>query len=318
MPLFINFPAWLKPEIIPGLPIRWYGLMYFVAFFVAYLVFMRLVKERKLGWSAEQVQGIFFWGILGLLIGARLFGTLVYDTSGIYWQKPLLIFWPFRGKTFVGLQGMSFHGGVLGGLVGFVLYSYKYKLHPLVVGDLFAISIPLGYTFGRLGNFINGELWGRVTTAPFGMVFPHAPSFSLGEPWVRELVAKIGMDSSGLALVNLPRHPSQLYEAFFEGVFLWAVLWFMRHKKRFDGFMVGAFLFGYGIIRFILEYFREPDIDIGYVIELVPTDLPPALFSSFFNVTMGQIFCLTMMVLGLLVWLVAPRLPKRVWIKEER
>lgn len=310
MPLAINFPAWLKPEIIPGLPIRWYGLMYFVAFAIAYLVFRHLVKERKLGWSDDDVQGIFFWGIVGLLVGARLFGTLVYDTSGIYWRQPWLIFWPFRGKTFVGLQGMSFHGGVVGGLLGFLLWCRRHRADARVVGDLFALSIPLGFTFGRIGNFINGELWGRVTTLPFGMIFPHAPKLPLGEPWVREIAQKAGIDTAGLALINLPRHPSQLYEALFEGVILWAILWAFRNRKLFRGFMIGAYLVGYGLFRFVIEYFREPDADLGYRITLVQTDIPPALFSSLFNFTTGQLFCFAMILAGALWWFIAARLPQ--------
>ncbi len=309
MPLAVHFPAWLKPEIIPGLPVRWYGLMYFVAFSIAYLVFSRAAKERKLPWSADDIQGIFFWGIVGLLLGARIFGTLVYETSGLYWQKPWLIFWPFRGKTFVGLQGMSFHGGVIGGLLGFVLYCRRYSLSIRTVGDLFALSIPLGYTFGRIGNFINGELWGRVSAMPFAMIFPHAPKYPLSTAWVNDIANRAGLDTSSIALINLPRHPSQLYEALFEGLVLWAILWSLRNKKLFRGFMIGAFLVGYGFIRFILEYFREPDADLGYVISFVKTDIPPALFSSVFNISMGQILCFLMIVAGLVWWLIAARLP---------
>mgnify|MGYP001019364932 CR=1 FL=1 len=167
-----------------------------------------------------------------------------------------------------------------------------------------------GLFFGRIGNFINGELWGRVTSLPFGMIFPHAPKLPLGEPWVRGIAQAAGLDTSGLALINLPRHPSQLYEALFEGVVLWAILWTIRKRKLFRGFMIGAYLAGYGLFRFVIEYFREPDADLGYRIMLVETELPPALFSSVFNLTTGQIFCLAMIFGAVIWWIIASRLPQ--------
>jgi len=311
MPLSIPFPTWLTPEIIPGLPFRWYGLMYLVAFAITYLLFVRQTKEQKLSWSEDEITGFFFWVILGLLIGARIFATLVYDTSGIYLRKPWLVFWPFDSGRFIGLQGMSYHGGLLGATAGAVLYSIRRRMDFRDLGDLLVAGIPLGYTFGRLGNFINGELYGRVTTLPIGMVFPHAERFSAKEAWVVDIAQKVGITiPSADALINLPRHPSQLYEAVFEGIVLWLVLWFLRNRKPFKGFMIGCYLIGYGLVRFIIEYFREPDADLGYRLRFVNDGVPPALYSSPFNFSTGQILCALMVVGGLLVLLVASRLPQ--------
>ncbi len=311
MPLAAQFPSWLKPEIIPGLPFRWYGLMYLVAFAIAYLLFIRQVKERKLAWSEDLISGLFFWCILGLLLGARIFATIVYDTSGIYVEKPWLVFWPFEGKRFVGLQGMSYHGGLLGAVVAVVAYCRVKRVDTLEVGDMLVAGLPLGYTFGRLGNFINGELYGRVTAGPFGMYFPHAERFSAKETWVREIAEKVGLAvPSPDALLNLPRHPSQLYEALFEGVVLWAALWALRNRKPFRGYLIGLYLIGYGLVRFVIEYFREPDADLGYRIQLVRDGVPPALYSSPFNFSTGQVLC-ALMVAGGLLWLaIAARLPR--------
>ena len=191
----VQFPSWLKPEVFPfwpQFPLRWYGLMYLVAFAVAWLLFKRQVKERQLGHDADEIANYFLAAIFGLIIGARLFGTLVYETSGLYWQKPWLIFWPFaEGCRFTGLAGMSFHGGVLGGLVAMLIYCKVRKLKTIEWLDMTAVAIPLGYTFGRLGNFINGELWGKVSAAPWAMVFPHAPRFSTSLDWVKDFAATL-------------------------------------------------------------------------------------------------------------------------------
>ncbi len=308
MLLYIPYPSWLKPEIIPGLPVRWYGLMYLIAFVIAYLLFRRQEKERSLKLDDDSVSSLFFWTIVGLLVGARIFATIVYDTSGIYIQKPWRIFWPFDGGKFVGLQGMSYHGGLIGATIGFIAYCRYRKWDARELGDMLVAAVPLGYTFGRLGNFINGELYGRVTTSPIGMIFPHAEQFPYELPWVREIAEKLAIIPVN-GYVNLPRHPSQLYEAFFEGIVLWVILWLLRNRRPFKGFLIGMYVIGYGTIRFFIEYFREPDADLGYRIELVKTGLPPALFSSFFNFSTGQILCF-LMILGGGIWLfIASKLP---------
>ncbi|MDR3146169.1 MAG: prolipoprotein diacylglyceryl transferase [Treponema sp.] len=312
MLLTLQFTSWLSPEVIPGLPIRWYGLMYVVAFGIAFLLYRKQVRERHFPMAEDELSGIFLWGILALILGARIFATLVYETSDIYRRQPWLIFWPFRNGRFTGLQGMSYHGGVIGGILAILIYSAVKGFDYRETGDMFAASIPLGYTFGRIGNFINGELYGRVYTGPLGMIFPNAQPFSAREPWVREAAARAGIPiPDGNALVNLPRHPSQLYEALFEGVVLWIIIWLVRNRKPFRGFLVGLYLLGYGFFRFILEYFREPDADLGYRIQFVHDGIPPALFSSLFNFTTGQIFNFVMIVMGILWLLVASRLPNR-------
>ena len=308
--LAVDFPSWLKPEIIPGLPVRWYGLMYIFAFGTAFLVYRRQVRERNFPMTEDELSSLFFWGILGLLLGARLFSTLIYETSGIYIRQPWLIFWPFRDGQFTGLQGMSYHGGAFCGLLAVVIFAKVRRFNFREIGDMFAAAIPLGFTFGRIGNFINAELYGRATSSPLGMVFPNAAPLPATESWVQEIAEKTGTEITG-ALVNLPRHPSQLYEAFFEGIVLWALIWFFRNRKPFKGFLVGLYFLGYGFFRFIIEYFREPDADLGYPVEFVKTTLPTAYAHPIFSFSTGQILCFWMILFGITWLIIASRLPNR-------
>jgi len=305
----IEFPSWIKPEIfpfIPWLPLRWYGLMYLVAFAVTYLLFKRQIKQAKLGYSEDDVANFFLAGILGLIVGARLFGTLLYDPTGRYWREPWLIFWPFADGRFTGFRGMSFHGGFVGLVVAAWIYCKRKRIDFLQWADMIAVAVPLGYTFGRLGNFINGELWGKASALPWAMVFPNAQRFDMNLPWVRDIAEKAGFALTQ-ATVNLPRHPSQLYEGLFEGVVLWLVLWFVvRPRSPFKGFATGAYIFGYGFVRFFIEYFREPDADIGYVIKLGDPAASIHIFSTPWNFSMGQILCFLMMA-GAAVFLVVVR-----------
>ncbi|MDX9800130.1 MAG: prolipoprotein diacylglyceryl transferase [Spirochaetia bacterium] len=303
MPFFINYPTWLHPEIIQGLPFRWYGVMYMIAFLLSYLLFKKQVKEKNLDYSEDTITNLFFWAILGVLIGGRIFSTLFYDQSGKYWMNPLLIFWPFdKNFNFTGLQGMSYHGGLLGVITAVFIYCKKKKISILETGDMFAAAAPAGYTFGRLGNFINGELFGRVTSSPIGIVFPDAPSFPIKEEWVLETALKAGIDVSTVGeYVNLPRHPSQLYEALFEGVLLYLFLWFfMRKRKLPKGTLIGSYIAGYGLVRFFIEYFREPDQDIGFILSL--TSKPGYVYrlDSLLHFSQGQLLCFFMIAGGLL------------------
>lgn len=306
MPLAINYPSWIQPSIFPGVPIlenlRWYGLMYIVAFSIAFFLINRVRKEglldstingKVITTTEDDLFSFFTFSVIFLLIGARIFSTLIYDTSGIYFKKPWLIFWPFQGKKFVGLAGMSYHGGFVGGLLGMIIWCLRHKKPVLKWIDAMVMAIPLGYTFGRLGNFLNGELYGRITTMPWGIIFPQAGKFSSSLPWVQEFAAEAGIELTS-TLVNLPRHPSQLYEAFFEGIVLWCLIWFTRKHKPFDGFSSALYTFGYGLARFIIEYFRQPDEDLGYRIQT--TDAPTYLNTSLLNLSTGQILCLIMMV----------------------
>ncbi len=323
LPLYINYPSWIHPEIFPGIPIlgliRWYGLMYILAFSTAFLILKKILKEGALNsiskdgtiqkTSEDDVFSFIATGIVFLLIGARVFSTLVYDTSGDYWKKPWLIFWPFQNGKFTGLAGMSYHGGFIGGLFGMIFWCIRHKRPFFKWADAMCTAIPLGYTFGRLGNFMNGELYGRITTAPWGIVFPTVPRserFSASIDWVSEFMQKIGMEAQE-SLVNLPRHPSQLYEALFEGIVLFTILWIVHKKKPFDGFLGGLYTVGYGVFRFFIEYFREPDADIGFR----NSDHPIYLFTSFTDISTGQILCALMIFGGFCVifgnWLFSKR-----------
>ncbi|MBP5443779.1 MAG: prolipoprotein diacylglyceryl transferase [Treponema sp.] len=320
--LYINYPSWIHPELFPGVPvlglIRWYGLMYIFAFATAFLVLKKQFKNGELDTpekktTEDDVFSFIAWGIVGLILGARIFSTLVYDTSGLYWKKPWLIFWPFDPKTkqFTGLAGMSYHGGFIGGLIAMLIWCRVHKKPIWKWIDAMGVAIPLGFTFGRIGNFMNGELYGRITTMPWGMIFPNSEMYSSSLDWVQEIMMKIGMDVSGAdPLVYLPRHPSQLYEALFEGVVLWVILWNLRKKKPFDGFIASCYTIGYGLFRFVIEYFREPDKDLGFRIA-GGSNTQIALNTSLLNISTGQIFCFCMIVLGIIMMIATWRYSKR-------
>ncbi len=268
---------------------------------------------------------LFCYTIGFLLLGARLFSTLIYDGSWYYWTHPWMIFWPFRNGKFIGLPGMSYHGGVVGAIFGGWLFGRKYKYKFLDLADTVIAGIPLGYTFGRIGNFINGELWGRVTGSSYGMIFPDAPSFSTTIDWVREIADKIGLSYEYGDIVNLPRHPSQLYEAFFEGIFLFLIIWFIvrpisnkNREKHGPGMVTGAYFVGYGFARFFLEYFREPDEQLGFIIKLGKETEPTALFKSFLNISMGQILCFLMIVAGIAFMIYARKSQPVIYKKNSK
>ena len=267
-----HLPQHISPVIfqIGSFKLQYYGLMYLVAFGITYaLVLYRLRHEPRFAVSREQVNDLTTVIILGLMVGARL-GYVVFYNLGYFLRHPLEIFLPFEfsgGITFTGISGMSYHGGVIGIVVAAWLYTRKNGLALRDMADLYVPCIPLGYTFGRIGNFINGELYGRATTAPIGMFFPLAPD-------------------------KLLRHPSQLYEAFFEGVFLFVVMWSIRRLRAPRGAMLGFYLMGYGLVRFFIEFYREPDAHIGFVV---------SVFS------MGQLLCAAMVAAGGLLVLALSR-----------
>ncbi len=311
MKAYLDFPAWLKPEIIPGLPFRWYGLMYVVAFACAWFLFRRESRRVGLDMNDDDMTNAFFWGIAGILLGGRLAGTLIYEPTDYYWRKPWFIFWPFdESGRFVGFQGMSFHGGFAGLIVATLVWCRVQGRSWLLVVDTVAVAAPLGYTFGRLGNFINGELWGKVTHMPWGIVFPYAQPFPARELWVQELALKVGIPMSSLNdMINLPRHPSQLYEALFEGLLLWVFLWFIvRPRKPFAGYSGAMYAIGYGVVRFFIEYFREPDASLGYIIKLGDPAAPISRLVTPFNFSMGQLLCVLMIAAG---WIMIAVLRKR-------
>jgi phosphatidylglycerol:prolipoprotein diacylglycerol transferase len=210
------------------LAVRWYGLMYLLAF-AQVLLLGRLRARRlpQLGWQASDLDDLLFYGVLGTILGGRL-GYVLFYKPGYYFEHPLEIFAVWQG-------GMSFHGGFLGVVIALALYARSSDRRWLAVTDFIAPLVPLGLAAGRLGNFINGELWGRATDLAWGMWFPQA-------------------DATPLA-----RHPSQLYECALEGLLLFVVLWFYARKARPLGAVSGVFLVGYGVCRFVVEFAREPD-----------------------------------------------------------
>lgn len=263
-----HLPEHLDPVLfqIGPLKIQYYGLMYIIAFALSYaLVLYRVKREKRFHISAQQVEALTTAMILGVIIGGRL-GYVLFYNFPYYLRHPLEIFLPFEfsdGIRFIGISGMSYHGGLLGVILASFFYVRKHRLDFWETADLYAPVVPLGYTFGRLGNFINGELYGRITDHPIGMVFPGAPGEAL-------------------------RHPSQLYEAFFEGVFLFLVLWFLRKRIRTQGAMLACYLIGYGTVRFFIEFFREPDAHLGFV---------------FFRFSTGQLLCALMVLAGMGIYL---------------
>jgi phosphatidylglycerol:prolipoprotein diacylglycerol transferase len=292
--------------------------MYLVAFAISYLLFSYQIKQRKLDVEQDDILNFFFWGIIGLLIGARLFATLLFDPTHTYLRKPWLIFWPFTdGFQFVGLQGMNYYGGLVGCIVALIIYSRVKKISLLDWGDMLLAGVPLGYTFGRLGNFINGELFGRVTDAPWGVVFPHARRFPASQEWVQEMADRIGMQIPESGLVNLPRHPTQLYEALFEGVVLWLILWFIfRKRKTFNGYIIGIYIIGYGAMRFIIDYFRMPIASEEFLLKLSPIENPTYLLLSPFNFITSQVYSFLMIAGGVVFLLIASNYAKKQREKE--
>lgn len=238
-------------------PVYWYGLMYLVGFLGGWAVLaLRLRTSSWRGFTQEQLSDIVFYAAIGAIIGGRLGYVLFYD-----WDKfisnPVLIIETWKG-------GMSFHGGLLGVLVGMSLCAHKFHKPFLALTDLIAPAVPIGLGAGRIGNFINGELWGKVTTGPFGMLFPNAGS--------------------------MPRHPSQLYECALEGVLLFVILWWYSRKPRPLGAVSGMFALGYGLFRFTVEFVRVPDPQIGYI--------------AFGWLTQGQLLSVPLILIGelLIVW----------------
>jgi len=262
-----HLPGTLSPVIfeIGPLSLRYYGMMYIVAFaIVFFLARHRLKTESRFQMTRQQVNDIMTAMIIGLILGARL-GYVIFYNLSYYLSHPLEIFLPFDisdGFRFIGIAGMSYHGGLIGVILAAVWYSKKSRVSFWEASDLFIPVIPLGYTFGRLGNFINAELYGRATQSPIGMVFPSAPGSDL-------------------------RHPTQLYEAFFEGIFLFALLWSIRKMKLPAGGLLGIYLSGYGMVRFVIEFFREPDAHLGFV---------------FLSFTMGQLLCAAMIICGAILY----------------
>jgi len=219
---------------IGPIAIHWYGLMYVIGFFLVFWLGRRQLVERG-EWDtlvpAQHYEGLFNWLILGVILGGRI-GYVVFYNPAYYLAHPIEALYVWRG-------GMSFHGGMLGPLIAGWVYCRRHALPFLLLADRLFTAAPLALAFGRLGNFINSELWGRVTDVPWGMVFPNA----------------------GPA----PRHPSQLYELSLEGIALFCVLWFTRRRDWPAGCRVALFLIGYALARIFCEMFRQPDAQLGFL-----------------------------------------------------
>ena len=264
-----HLPEKLNPIAFDLGPIQisWYGIMYLVAFSVVYYLIRYRIKTEKLNIPFETVQDFFPWAIVGLLLGARLGDVFIYDWG--YFQNHLSqIFLPFdifNHWQYIGIYGMSYFGGLVGIILAFYIFC-KTKLprlnkeraggEVLEFSDLFVPAVPLAYAFGRLGNFLNGELYGRVTTVPWGMYFP-------------------------LDILSQLRHPSQLYELFLEGILLFVILWSIRKIKFPVGYLTAFYLIGYGLARFTVEFFRQPDNNW-----------------FFFSLTVGQWFSVGIIIVG--------------------
>lgn len=248
----LYYPANINPIAFSIGPIKvhWYGLMYLVGFIAAWL--LATYRAKNIGLSKEQVTDLIFYAALGVVLGGRIGYMIFYDVPDLI-SHPLTLFKVWDG-------GMSFHGGMLGVLIALIFYAKKLKKSVWELTDFIAPMVPVGLAAGRAGNFINGELWGRVTTMPWGMVYPNAGP--------------------------LPRHPSEIYEFLLEGVALFLILWIFSRKPR-PRFAVSAlFLLGYGCFRFFCEFWRQPDPQYGYFL--------------WGWVTMGQILSFPMIIIGLI------------------
>ncbi len=306
--LYVTYPQWLSPEIIPGFPVRWYGLMYLFAFATAYAFLISQVKkDPSLVPFAQRIPNLVFWTIIGILLCARLVSELVYSKNISILIKPWLLIWPFDSSfNFVGLRGMSYHGGLLGCILFSVGYGLLFRMPILKISDRIAIGASLGYGFGRLGNFANAELYGRITSSSFGMLFPNAERLPYGDIRVQTIADKLAIEPDAFGMVNLPRHPSQLYEAFLESIVTFAILFtiykLILHTKYYmPGMFVPLYVICYSIARFIAEYFRQPDAGLDFVIAFSDTSNPRWLFVSPWNFTMGQVFSIALIVLSIIV-----------------
>lgn len=242
------------------LKVHWYGIMYLVAFTSGWYLGRVRAKRPGSGWHPDEVSDILFYIAVGVILGGRIGYVLFYNFSK-FLADPVFLIEIWKG-------GMSFHGGLIGVIIAMWLFGRKTRRSFFTVSDFIAPLIPLGYGAGRIGNFIGGELWGRVTDVPWGMVFPHA----------------------GAA----PRHPSQLYQAFLGGLLIFIILWFYSRKPRPTMAVSGLFLVCFGIYRIFVEFFRQPDAHLGYI--------------AFGWLTQGQILSVPMVILGVaLLWLAYKR-----------
>jgi phosphatidylglycerol---prolipoprotein diacylglyceryl transferase len=261
---------------IGPLAIRWYGLMYLAAGVCAFMLARRRAAQAWRGFRPQEIEDIIFAGMLGVIIGGRI-GSVVFYHFDEFLQDPMMLVRIWEG-------GMSFHGGLLGVLVAVGWYARKTGRAVFTMYDFVAPIVPIGLGLGRMGNFIGGELWGHKTDLPWGMIFPRALP---GGPYTgAEIKALLAQGQ----LLGEARHPSQLYQAFWEGVILFAIVWWFSQRQRPRMAVSGVFLIVYGIGRIAVEFVREPDANLGYL--------------AWGWLTMGQVLSMPMVVLGvaLLLW----------------
>ena len=283
-------PMFVHPQFDPvavqlgPLAVRWYGLMYLLAFIqIVILGKFRARQNLLTGWHPRDVDDMLFYGVFGTILGGRL-GYVLFYKPFYYFQHPAEVLAIWQG-------GMSFHGGFLGVLIALWLFARIRNKRWLEVTDFVAPLVPLGLAAGRLGNFINGELWGRVTSAaaPWAVYFPQAAAED--KAWItafpQEATAR-GLTAIYEQVGMLPRHPSQLYELALEGLVLFVLLWVYARRRRPLGAVSGLFLIGYGSFRFLIEYAREPDSFLGLLA---------------MGMSMGQWLSLPMIVVGVLMML---------------
>ena len=269
----------LHPDVFPnwhpfGFHLRWYSLAYIAGIVVGWWYLLKLLAQPGAPMARRHADDLVFYATLGIILGGRIGYVLFYQPRML--TEPLSILRLWDG-------GMSLHGGVIGTSLGLILFARKHGLNWLRVHDYVACCAPFGLGFGRLANFVNGELWGRPTDAPWGIVFERTVAFPLPEP---------------------ARHPSQLYEAGLEGVILFALLWwaFWRTRARYDpGKLVGLFILGYGVARYLVEFVREPDSQYAANAVLGTPGLH-----------MGQLLCLPMILGGAYLLVTAPGRRQRV------
>lgn len=279
--------AVLHPQIDPValdlgfVELHWYGLMYLLAFAAAYFLAWYRTKSRT-DFTAEMVSDLVFFGSVGVILGGRIGYVILYN-FGEFIANPLYLFRVWEG-------GMSFHGGFVGVLLAMWYFAHKYKKAPFTVLDFIAPCVPTGLLFGRIGNFINGELWGRVSTSDIShlMYFPQAANTDFELLQTNPALQSVATNIGGYLL--LPRHPSQLYQAATEGVLLFILLWWFSSKPRPRYAVSALFLLGYGISRFITEFFRQPDV--GYKL-------------IFGWMSKGQLYSLPMIIFGIILMVMA-------------
>lgn len=293
--------------------VHWYGLMYLLAFIAAFsLAYVR--SQHRKGWTADMVSDLVFYGALGVILGGRI-GYVIFYEFDDFIANPLYLFKVWQG-------GMSFHGGFLGVMAGMWFFAHKYNKTPFQTLDFIAPCVPTGLLFGRLGNFINGELWGRISDGGYSwlMAFPQAVGSDMqllqGQPQLNTLATNFATKEFSPSFINtnntiayfaknfdtvmlLPRHPSQLYEALGEGLLLFILLWWFSSKPRPRMAVSALFLLGYGVARFTVEFFRQPDIDQGFI--------------WFGWMTKGQILTAPMIVAGIIMMVYAYKKGKYDW-----